>query len=84
LSTTAPPIEPEIAEYLAHQHLQINALSLTKKSGKTAALKTGITATSGEIVIVQDADLEYDPREIAEVIAPIVQGHADVVYGSRF
>ena len=74
----------KIAEHLAHQHLQVNALSLTKNSGKTAALKTGIAATSGDIVIVQDADLEYDPREIAAVIAPIVQGHADVVYGSRF
>ena len=52
--------------------------------GKTEALKTGFALTTGQIVIVQDADLEYDPAEIADVIAPIVEGHADVVYGSRF
>ena len=52
--------------------------------GKTAALKTGFAMTQGEIVIVQDADLEYDPQEIPEVINPIVEGFADVVYGSRF
>jgi glycosyltransferase involved in cell wall biosynthesis len=53
-------------------------------AGKTMALKTGFALTTGEVVIVQDADLEYDPAEIAEVIAPILEGHADVVYGSRF
>lgn len=52
--------------------------------GKTEALKVGFAASSGEIVIVQDADLEYDPGDIAGVIAPIVLGKADVVYGSRF
>ncbi|MEO7659258.1 MAG: glycosyltransferase family 2 protein, partial [Pyrinomonadaceae bacterium] len=48
------------------------------------ALKTAFALSKGEIVIVQDADLEYDPVEIADVIAPIIQRHADVVYGSRF
>jgi len=52
--------------------------------GKTKALKTGFSLTTGQIVIVQDADLEYDPAEIGDVIAPIVEGYADVVYGSRF
>jgi glycosyltransferase involved in cell wall biosynthesis len=52
--------------------------------GKTAALKTGLAASSGEVVIIQDADLEYDPAEIQDVIQPIVDGVADVVYGSRF
>jgi glycosyltransferase involved in cell wall biosynthesis len=51
---------------------------------KTEALKTGFAMTRGDIVIVQDADLEYDPNEIPEVIKPILEGHADVVYGSRF
>ena len=50
----------------------------------TEALKAGFALTRGEIVIVQDADLEYDPAEIADVIQPILDGHADVVYGSRF
>jgi glycosyltransferase involved in cell wall biosynthesis len=55
-----------------------------RNAGKTEALKTGFALTTGEIVIVQDADLEYDPAEIGGVIQPIIDGHADVVYGSRF
>ncbi len=52
--------------------------------GKGAALRTGFEAARGQIVIVQDGDLEYDPRDYARVIAPILDGRADVVYGSRF
>jgi glycosyltransferase involved in cell wall biosynthesis len=53
-------------------------------AGKTAAIARAIGEASGEVLIVQDADLEYDPAEIPHVVAPILEGHADVVYGSRF
>jgi glycosyltransferase involved in cell wall biosynthesis len=55
-----------------------------KNSGKTAALRRGFEISRGAIVIIQDADAEYDPSEIDPVIQPILNGHADVVYGSRF
>jgi glycosyltransferase involved in cell wall biosynthesis len=73
-----------IAEHLANTYPQVSVAHTPKNSGKTGALKTGFALTRGSIVIVQDADLEYDPNEIPSVIKPIIDGHADVVYGSRF
>jgi glycosyltransferase involved in cell wall biosynthesis len=73
-----------IADRLAVENPRIKVAHHKANAGKTEALKTGFAMTTGQIVIVQDADLEYDPAEIGDVIAPIVNGQADVVYGSRF
>jgi glycosyltransferase involved in cell wall biosynthesis len=55
-----------------------------RNQGKGAALRTGFAAASGDFVVVQDADLEYDPHEYPKLVQPILDGKADVVYGSRF
>jgi len=74
-----------LAEELAATHRgKVRVAHHKVNRGKTEALKTGFALTTGEIVIVQDADLEYDPAEIPHVIEPIVRGEGDVVYGSRF
>src|SRR5487761_1040046 len=62
----------------------VHFLFQERNQGKGAALRRGFAEASGDIFLVQDADLEYDPREYAKLIEPILDGRADVVYGSRF
>ena len=61
----------------------VKVLRHAGNKGKGAAIRTGLAAATGEAVIIQDADLEYDPRDYEAIIAPMRAGHADVVYGSR-
>lgn len=74
----------EIGFELADTYPQVRFIQNHRNAGKTEALKQGFLLTKGDIVIVQDADLEYDPSEISQLIQPIIDNYADVVYGSRF
>lgn len=67
-------IKPQVSKIIYHE----------TNTGKGAALRTGIKAASGDIVIIQDADLEYDPQEYPLMLKPFLRHKADVVYGSRF
>jgi len=74
-----------IENYIAaNPSLHINYLQHNVNMGKGAALHTGIKMATGEVLIIQDADLEYDPEEYNILLLPILNGHADIVYGSRF
>jgi glycosyltransferase involved in cell wall biosynthesis len=67
-----------------HSRMTMQVKFHERNQGKGAAVRTGLMAATGNVVIVQDADLEYDPSEIPRLLQPIVEGEADVVFGSRF
>jgi glycosyltransferase involved in cell wall biosynthesis len=69
---------------LAAKNKSLKLIFQDVNQGKGAALKKGILETTGDVVVVQDADLEYDPQEYKRLLYPIERGHAEVVYGSRF
>jgi glycosyltransferase involved in cell wall biosynthesis len=74
----------EILAALQSQHPQIKVLLQPHNLGKGAALRRGIQEATGDFVLIQDADLEYDPKDYPLLLEPLIQGKADVVYGSRF
>jgi glycosyltransferase involved in cell wall biosynthesis len=65
-------------------HPQLRIVYKPKNEGKGAALRTGFEHATGDVVVVQDADMEYDPRDIVPLLEPVVTNKADVVYGSRY
>ncbi len=73
-----------LAQLTPESHPAVRVLLHEQNKGKGAALHTGFEAASGEILLIQDADLEYDPRDYPALLRPIQEGRADVVYGSRF
>lgn len=74
----------EMLQELAEHHPQMRVFLQPQNIGKGAALRRGIQEATGDYVIIQDADMEYDPGEYPQLLEPLVQGRADVVYGSRF
>jgi glycosyltransferase involved in cell wall biosynthesis len=74
----------DILKQLQEEHSDWKICFHDVNQGKGAALRTGFAAATGDLVLIQDADLEYDPRDYPRLLGPVLDGHADVVYGSRF
>ncbi|MDH5510288.1 MAG: glycosyltransferase family 2 protein [Nitrospinota bacterium] len=74
----------DVMDRLAKEDPRLKTARHEVNRGKGAAVRTGFSMVTGDVVLIQDADLEYDPREYPELLVPIVSGEADVVYGSRF
>jgi glycosyltransferase involved in cell wall biosynthesis len=73
-----------LLDQIAKSNDHVTVILAESNQGKGTAVKRGILASRGDVVVIQDADLEYDPQEYKRLLYPIERGHADVVYGSRF
>lgn len=74
----------ELLKEISQSQEDVKVIFHNCNQGKGAALRTGFATVTGDVIIIQDADLEYDPREYAKLLEPILDGRGDVVYGSRF
>ena len=74
----------DVLKKLESEHKEWKFLYHDQNTGKGGALRTGFAAATGDLVLIQDADLEYDPSDYGALLKPILDGHADVVFGSRF
>lgn len=73
-----------VIDQFCKRNSSVISIHLSKNAGKGAAIRTALQKTEGDIIIIQDADFEYDPGDYNKLLHPIIDGHADVVYGSRF
>jgi glycosyltransferase involved in cell wall biosynthesis len=73
----------DLVEAMRGEIEDLRVLRRPANAGKGAAVREGIAATAGDFVVIQDADLEYDPKDLPTLLAPLFEGHADVVYGTR-
>ena len=74
----------DILEALRERHPQLRLCRHPRNTGKGAAVRTAVQMAAGDVIVIQDADLEYDPVDYSRLLEPILRGDADVVYGSRF
>jgi glycosyltransferase involved in cell wall biosynthesis len=74
----------ELLKEISQSQEDVKVIFHNCNQGKGAALRTGFDTVTGDVIIIQDADLEYDPREYTKLLEPILDGRGDVVYGSRF
>ena len=74
----------ELAMKIQEKHSTVKCLRHESNKGKGAALRSGFSKSTGDVVLIQDADLEYDPKDYPKLLNPILSGKADVVFGSRF
>src|SRR5215510_4748727 len=84
LLTDLAPLKAALAQESPPAPFELKIFHHPRNQGKGAAIRTALRAVTGEIVLIQDADLEYNPAEYPQLLAPLLDGRADVVYGSRF